>query len=95
MEVVIGMMSERDAIVEILQTACSSGKDCSTKNCFECLADYLVAHGKHIVSDSTSNVVSVECNFYDKEETFENCTVQVLTNTVTGEVSVGWWKTEV
>lgn len=30
----------------------------------------------------------------DKEEIFENCTVQVLTNTVTGDVSVGWWKNE-
>lgn len=27
---------------------------------------------------------------YDKEETFHGCTVQVLTNTKTGEVSVGW-----
>ena len=34
----------------------------------------------------------VEVNFYDKEETYPNCTVQVLTNTVTGDVSVGWWK---
>ena len=31
---------------------------------------------------------------YDKEEIIENCTVQVLTNTVTGEQSVGWWKQE-
>lgn len=34
-----------------------------------------------------------EVAVYDKEETFTNCTVQILTNTVTGEVSVGWWKT--
>lgn len=34
----------------------------------------------------------VETNIYDKEEIYPNCTVQVLTNTVTGEVSVGWWK---
>ena len=32
--------------------------------------------------------------FFDKEETFENCTVQILTNTKTGETSVGWWKNE-
>lgn len=31
-------------------------------------------------------------NFYDKEEIIENCTVQILTNTKTGEVSVGWWR---
>ena len=30
--------------------------------------------------------------FFDKEETFHGCTVQVLTNTFTGEVSVGWIK---
>ena len=29
---------------------------------------------------------------YDKEEIIENCTVQILTNTVTGEQSVGWWR---
>ena len=27
---------------------------------------------------------------FDQEETFYGCTVQVLTNTKTGEVSVGW-----
>lgn len=31
-------------------------------------------------------------NVYDKEETYHGCTVQVLTNTVTGQTSVGWWK---
>ena len=36
--------------------------------------------------------VKVEAFFYDKEEIHENCTVQVLTNTKTGDVSVGWWK---
>ncbi len=28
---------------------------------------------------------------FDEEETYPDCTVQVLTNTVTGEVSIGWW----
>lgn len=28
---------------------------------------------------------------YDQEEIFPDCTVQVLTNTATGDVSVGWW----
>lgn len=31
-------------------------------------------------------------DYFDKEETFTGCTVQVLTNTKTGEVSVGWIK---
>ena len=33
----------------------------------------------------------VETNIFDKEEIYPDCTVQVLTNTVTGEVSVAWW----
>lgn len=33
-----------------------------------------------------------ETNLFDKVEEYENCTVQVLTNTITGEVSVGWWR---
>lgn len=38
--------------------------------------------------------VHIETNFFDQEELFTNCTVQVLTNTVTGEVSIGWWPNE-
>lgn len=36
----------------------------------------------------------VEMSVFDKETTIENCTVQILENTVTGEVSVGWRKNE-
>jgi hypothetical protein len=36
----------------------------------------------------------IEVNIYDREEIHENCTVQVLTNSVTGAVSVGWWDNE-
>lgn len=42
----------------------------------------------------TSEIVNVETIFFDKEEIHENCTVQVLTNTATGDVSVGWWENE-
>lgn len=33
-----------------------------------------------------------ELNLFDQEEMHENCTVQVLTNSVTGETSIGWWE---
>lgn len=36
----------------------------------------------------------VESNVYDIENTYPNCTVQVLENSITGETSVGWWKNE-
>ena len=36
--------------------------------------------------------IVVETNIYDQEEIHHGCTVQVLRNSVTGEVSVGWWE---
>lgn len=38
--------------------------------------------------------IAVETNIYDTEEIHHGCTVQVLHNSVTGDVSVGWWKEE-
>lgn len=35
---------------------------------------------------------SIEINLFDKTETYDNCTVEILTNTITGEQSIGWWK---
>ena len=34
----------------------------------------------------------ISTNLYDQEEIHHNCTVQILRNSVTGDVSVGWWK---
>ena len=36
----------------------------------------------------------VEFNLFDVEETFDDCTVQVLKNSVTGEISLGWWRND-
>ena len=37
---------------------------------------------------------TVEVSVYDEVETHDNCTVQILRNSVTGEISVGWWRNE-
>ena len=37
---------------------------------------------------------AVQTNVYDQEERIYPCTVQILTNTTTGEISVGWRKGE-
>ena len=34
----------------------------------------------------------ITTNIYDTEEIHHGCTVQILRNSVTGDVSVGWWK---
>lgn len=39
-------------------------------------------------------VERVDSVLYEEVETHENCTVQVLRNLATGELSVGWWKNE-
>lgn len=40
-----------------------------------------------------NNRTEVSFGYYDQVEEFENCTVQVLTNTKTGDVSYGWKRT--
>ena len=37
---------------------------------------------------------SREINLYDEVETYPNCTVQILRNSVTGDVSIGWVRNE-
>lgn len=46
------------------------------------------------VETEPTQILKAEINLYDKEGIYENCTVQVLANTVTGEVSVGWWQND-
>lgn len=36
----------------------------------------------------------VSMNIFDEETIYEDCTVQILKNSQTGEESVGWWKNE-
>ena len=34
----------------------------------------------------------VKTNIFDHEDIYHDCSVQILTNTTTGETSVGWWR---
>lgn len=34
----------------------------------------------------------ITTNIYNQEEIHHGCTVQILRNSVTGDVSVGWWE---
>lgn len=40
------------------------------------------------------NIVVDEFNLFDKVERYSNCIVEILSNSVTGESSIGWYKTE-
>lgn len=37
---------------------------------------------------------TVEVNLYEEVELHTNCTVQILRNVLTGELSVGWWEND-
>ncbi len=41
-----------------------------------------------------ANAVTINENVYDQEELHPDCTVQILRNSLTGEISVGWWENE-
>jgi hypothetical protein len=40
------------------------------------------------------NITKIETNIFDKSIKYTNCVVEVWENTITGEVSVGWYKTD-
>ena len=35
-----------------------------------------------------------EDNLYDTVDTYYGCTVQILRNSITGQISIGWWQDE-
>lgn len=39
-------------------------------------------------------ILEVHAAIYDEVETYPNCTVEIWRNSVTGDVSVGWWPNE-
>lgn len=48
-----------------------------------------------VANDTTvNNRTDISSSIFDTVERFDNCTVEVLTNSVTGEQSVGWWDNE-
>ena len=73
---------ERDKIIRVL-----------SRYSEKCLSDKLDYDFARAVTAAIKELrgTKVTTSIYDQEEIHENCTVQVLTNTVTGEVSVGWW----
>ena len=55
---------------------------------------YITAALMQTASAEDDKTLLDEINMFDDEEIHENCTVQVLTNSVTGETSVGWWRND-
>ena len=46
----------------------------------------------HYEDQNITECISHRINLHDQCEIIENCTVEILTNTLTGETSVVWWR---
>ena len=47
---------------------------------------------EELLNDEQYTLTSM--NVYDEIEVHDNCTVQILKNSITGQTSVGWWDNE-
>ena len=46
------------------------------------------------MDENDYSIEIIGTGYYDVEEIHHNCTVQVLRNTVTGHISIGWWEND-
>lgn len=76
-------MTNAEAI-EILRKVGHDGSGAVYEACYMAIAALEKQEGK--------KPIAVETNIYDQEEIHHGCTVQILRNSLTGEVSVGWWE---
>lgn len=53
---------------------------------------YIAEDGTEYKVSDVPAFMEITTNMFDKEEVYENCTVHVLTNTVTGEQTIEWWR---
>lgn len=72
------------------QYTCHS-KHMPDKNCPSCGRTITWIEPKDKLAEQCSDI---ETNLFDEEEIHENCTVQILRNSITGEVSIGWWEND-
>lgn len=40
------------------------------------------------------DITNIEINLFDKRTLITNCTVEILENTTTGDMSIGWYRTD-
>ena len=55
---------------------------------------YIAPDGTQYKVNDIPAFAEVTTTLFDTEELHENCTVQILRNSVTGEISLGWWEND-
>ena len=82
-------------LMEAVRTIRTFCRNTTCKNCIFC--ETAIIEGEKLYACAFAAIPDewtfsvVEPNAYDVVERHENCTVEVLKDSVTGETSVGWW----
>lgn len=56
--------------------------------------DFMEIIESELVMPKEEKITNIETNMFDKSTIYTNCNVEVWENSITGESSVGWYKTE-
>lgn len=65
--------------------------DCLTLEQFDKLTHLYSLKIPDDVVETSQPQVEMAVEFYDQSEIHHNCAVEVFSNSVTGDVSIGWW----
>lgn len=56
--------------------------------------DFMEIIESELVTPKEEKITNIETNIFDKSTIYTNCNVEIWENSITGESSVGWYKTE-
>lgn len=56
--------------------------------------DFMEIIESELVIPKEEKITNIETNIFDKSTIYTNCNVEVWENSITGESSVGWYRTE-
>lgn len=56
--------------------------------------DFMEIIESELVMPKEEKITNIETNMFDKSTIYTNCNVEIWENSITGESSIGWYKTE-
>ena len=65
--------------------------DCLTLEQFEKLTHLYSLKIPDEMAETSQPQVEMAVEFYDQSEIHHNCAVEIFSNSVTGDVRIGWW----
>lgn len=82
---------DKDALVDRLTRLLEANREWKPEYAEFCEEMICMVEDTPFWEESDFAPVKVSVALYDQEEIHHNCTVQILSNSVTGDVSIGWW----